>query len=351
MYTETASTEPCWQAVAIELIRRRTGASPRVSTAELAHAGRRHEAVLFRKHLDSLYFVTCEIDHPRQRLYQALWDIQVAEASDVIAELAELEATPIAFKGLEIGTRYDRGRAIGLRGDVDLLMPRDALWTVRHVLSRRGYVQGAYRPETRDWGYMDPIAAAQWEASHYELLPFVKAIPIAKLDDAARAEGKRFNEICVHDDVTLALAAFDIHHNVFANFDPSHLMMRSVPGAIGVGRALCVADHLWFTIHRHYTEVAMGIESTLRILAAIAPMVSDPTMDWDILIHNAVEQRSTSACFYWLSFFHKLAPATVPASVLTRLRSRNRATERDWGWQLGRLFEIEEPFPDQLMTG
>jgi hypothetical protein len=346
--TAVNDREPSWQEVAIELIRRRAGHEPRLSAHALERAGQRHFTDLSRKLLDSLYLVTCELDHPKQRMYQALWDAQRAEAREVVTELVGLGIDAVAFKGVEIGARYDRGRAIGMRADVDLLVPREALWTARQVLSRRGYVQGSYRPETRDWGYMDPIAAAQYEATHYELLPFAKAIPVDGLDAAACDQARNSRQFCVHEDVTLALVMFDVHHNLSMNFDPGPVLERRVPSALGVGSALCAADHLWFMIQRHYTEVAMGIGRELLPLASIAAIVRDPDVDWSLLLRNAQEHRAIAACYYWLTFFQRIAPGAVPSVVLDELRRHRHESPRDWGWQLGPLFDIEEPFPVQL---
>ena len=124
-----------------------------------------------------------------------------------------------------------------------------------------------------------------------------------------------------------------------------------VAGAVGAGRALCPADHLWFLIRRYYFEVAAGAEPKLRVLALIAALVGDPGVDWDLVVHNAIEYDSAAPCLYWLTLFHRLGAPAVSERVLAALRAGFWDSERNWGWQLGRLFGIEEAFPDNLLTG
>lgn len=341
-----------WQAVAIELIRRRAGAAPTMSTERLRRAGAPHESELFRRYVDSHYFLTCGIDHPRQRLYQALWNVQLEETRAVVGELVALNVPTVIFKGLEVGARYDRNQGVGVRSDVDLLLPLGALWKLRKVLYGRGYVHGKYQVSTRTWIDHDPHSMIQHETTAYELMPFVKAVPVAGLDDAALAEARHFpNLFCVHDDVVLVFACFDVHHNILFKLDVAPFFERSVPSRIGVGRALSPADHLWFSIHRYYYEVATGDVYGPRVLASIAPMVCDPEIDWDLVVRDAIAQRATSPCLYWLSFFRKLGAAAVPDRVLAALRSQRGKCQRDWGWQLARLFELDEQFPDLPIAG
>jgi hypothetical protein len=341
-----------WQTVAIELLRRRAGAAPLLSDERLAAGGSMHESTVHDKNIDGLYFLTCNVEHPRQRLYQAQWNAQLSETRAVIAELNQLGVDPIVFKSLEIGARYDCGRPTGLRADVDLLVPLDALWNVRKVMYGRDYVHGVYRHTTRDWSVVDPREAARHEARAYELWPLCKAIEVVGLDDQVVEEAKRHPlAFCVQGDKVLTFVDFDFHHNILFNFDVATRVARCVPSALGIGRALAPADHLWFLIHRHYAEAAMEEWQWQgpKPLVSIAPMVADPSVDWDVIVASAVEQKSTWPTLAWLTFFYKLGATSVPERVLADLRCRVGCGARNWGWQLGRLFDIEEPFPDSLV--
>jgi hypothetical protein len=341
-----------WQTVAVELLRRRAGGAPLLADERLAAGASMHESALRDRNIDGLYFLACNVDHPRRRLYQAQCDAQVAETRAVIADLNQLGVDPIVFKSLEIGARYDRGRATGLRADVDLLVPLDALWNVRKVMYGRDYVHGIYRHRTRDWSVVDPREALRHEAKAYELWPLRKAIEVVGLDDQVVEEAKRHpGAFCVQDDKVLIFVAFDFHHNILFNFDIATRIARSVPSALGIGRALAPADHLWFSIHRHYSEAAMEEWQWQgpRPLVTVAPIVADASVDWDVVIASAVEQKSTWPTLAWLTFFYKLGATSVPERVLADLRRQVGCGARNWGWQLGRLFDVEEPFPDSLV--
>lgn len=340
---------PSWQAVAIDLLRHRAGLEPRLSLEELRDAGRHHEAVLTRKRLDSLYFVACGIDHPRQRVYQALWNAQLSECRAVMSELDTLGTKPLLFKGAELGLRYDGERAVGERGDFDVLVPPDTLWKVKHALERRGYFQGNYDSKTREWIGIDHFRQLRHEANAYELWPYRKAIAVDGLDQEARAAAAQNYLFAVHDDVVLAIVKVDVHHNLLFNFDLQTFVARSIPSRLGCGRTLNHADHLWFAIHRYYGEVATAWKRTLRGLAWIAPMVTDPEIDWDQLVRTAIEHKSTSPCFYWLTFFRLIGAHQIPERVLQDLHAHRGTSERSWGWQLERLFEVDEVFPHAVL--
>lgn len=341
---------PTWQAVALELLRRRAGAEPRMTAAQLRDAGDRHVSALVRKRIDSLYFVACEVNHPRQRLYQALWDVQVREARRIIAAICELGVEPVVIKGVEVGARYDRHAAVGERADIDLLVGCDELWKVKNVLYGHGYMQGHYQRETRTWVPVEHLQQLRHETAGYELWPFRRAFAVTELDDAVVDEARRNANFCVEDDVVLAFVKFDVHHNVLFDFDVLPLFERSIPGGLGVGRALCPADHLWFSIVRYYFEVATGRKRALRGLAWIAPMVRDPDVDWSLLVRTAIDHRATAPCWYWLTLFRQLGARTIPDTVLHELAAHHGDSHRNWGWQFERLLELEPEFPARLLA-
>lgn len=338
-----------WQMVAVELLRRRTGAAPILSDAQLFAGGSEHEAKLQKKRIDGLYYSACNINSARRRLYQVLWDAQAAATRAVVGALEQVGVKPIIFKGLEIGARYDGGKGMGLREDIDLLVTPDELWDAKKVLYGMGYNHGVYNRETRGWIRIDHVKAARHEATAYELVPLTAAVPIDRNDHEMLEEAKQFKSLfCVHDDAALVFVSFDIHHNILFKFDVAPLRKRAVPSGLGAGLALSPADHLWFAIHRYYYEVAIGGIVSPRVLALIAPMVGDAAVDWDLVVANAIAQRATAPCFYWLTFFQKLSPRAVPDRALHQLRAHHHSSERNWGWQFERLLEIDVQFPNSL---
>lgn len=336
-----------WQTVAIELLRRRAGAAHRMTTPQLRAAGARCESDLARKRIDSLYFVECDVSHARQRVYEALWEAQAREARAVIDELSALGVTPLLFKGAEIGARYDRGRTVCERGDVDLLVSRDAIWKTKKILYGRGYMPGLYRPDTRECVSVDHFIQTRHELQAYEVVPFRRPVIVEGLDEDALIEARQNKYFRVQEDgAAAAFVKIDVHHNILFNFDCRSFVSRSVRSGFGQGQALCPADHLWFLIHRYYGEAAIGYKRGLRGLVWIASIISDPEVDWDLLVRTAVELRATSPCLYWLTFFRSIGASAVPEDVLLELGRYQARSERNWGWQLERWFEIEEPFPE-----
>jgi hypothetical protein len=343
-------TDPLpWQTVAVELLRRRAGGQARILRSDLLGAAAAHERELSRRGIVSLYYILGDIDSPRQRAFQALWDAQARETRLLLQEFKGIGVEPTIIKGLEIGTRYDDGRAVGARGDVDLLVPPQDLFKTKQLLYRLGYTQGSYVAELREWGYPDYFDTIRYESSSYELAGFTKAFRLDDLDEAARAEARTIPGFCVHDDTTLVFVTFDIHHNLFRNFELRRFMERTVPSALGIGKALSPADHLWFLIHRYYSEASIGLEWSLRSLIAIAPVVRDVDVNWATLVENALEQKAPSPCFYWLTFFRTLGALSVPEETLEQLREGHLRSERNWGWQLERFFEMQPEFPHRLL--
>jgi hypothetical protein len=338
-----------WQAVAIELLRRLCGASPRMSTSELRAAGAEHEAELFDRGIDGLYFAACDVEHPRWRVYQALRSTQIAEARLIIEDLKKHGRDAAVLKSIEIGARYP-GALSGSCGDIDLLISADGLWDAEKVLYGRGYARCNYDAAgaRRD---LEPRETYRRQAMGYELMPFSKCVPIESLDEGVLARaGRGRNPIRIHDGAVLAIVYFDIHHNILFDFDVAPLLARTVASALGTGRTLCPADHLWFLIHRHYFEVAVGWETMIRVLAPIAAIANDPAVEWTLVIRNAVDQNAAAPCLYWLTFFRRLGAPRVPDGVLEELRSHLRTSDRRWGWQLERLFDLDEPFPDSFLS-
>lgn len=341
-----------WQSVVLELLRRVAGAAPTMTTPQLRHAGRAHEAVLARKDVDGLYFSTCDPDHPLQRLYDVLWRTQLSEARAVLAALEDRGVDVMVFKGVEAGARYRPAHGFYVCTDVDLLVPRAALRIADELLVARGYAQQTYPSAAQGWTDVDPVEAFRFAAAGYELMPFVRRVAVEGVDPACLAVAARVPKMFrVRRDVLDVTVSFDVHHNVLFNFEVAPLRARAVAGALGAGRAFSPADHLWFLIHRYYFEVATGSLSAPRVLAPIAALANDPAVDWAVVTRNAVEQNATAPLLYWLGFLRQLGARRIPDAVLDELRACHADSERNFGWQVGRLFDRVEAFPANVLEG
>lgn len=348
--SRSPNAEVPWQAVAMELLRRLAGAPPVMSNPQLRAAGAAHLAELLDRRIDGLYFVACDPDHPRQRAYQVLRRAQVAETRQVIDELASHGVDAAVIKGIEIGARHPAAMH-GSCEDVDLLIPVQDVWSLEKVLYGRGYGRFIYDDDKRAWKVLEPARVYHFQAVSYELMPFAKGIPVDDLDGAAGEEARLLTSLFrFQGGAVLAMVHFDIHHNILFDFDVAPFLARTVASSLGTGRTLCPADHLWFLIHRHYFEVAAGNNVDVRVLAPIAALVNDPGVDWELVVRNAIDRRAVAPCLYWLTFFHRLGAPAIPERALADLRPHLSHSERNWGWQLGRLFDVEEAFPGNLLA-
>jgi hypothetical protein len=204
-----------------------------------------------------------------------------------------------------------------------------------------------YNRDTRQWGYVDHYTVLRHESSSYELVPFVKPVVVDTTDAEMLAEASHTRgPFIVEDGRLLVFVVFDVHHNFLFKFDVAPVFESSVPSALGVGRAPSPADHLWFAIHRYYYEVGMGHIKSPRVLALIAGMVNDPAIDWDRVVSNAIKQNATAPCWYWLTLFRSLGASGIPREAVDQLRAHHAASDRNWGWQIARLFELDESVPD-----
>jgi hypothetical protein len=321
-----------------------------MSTERLRVAGAEHDLELFRRGLDGLVLATVHPHHPRQRLYQTLWNAQVGEARAVIDELSRAGVESLIIDGTEVGARYRPDHGIGVCPEVDLLVPVDGLWRAQKILYGRSYARREYAPEIQAWRDIAPIPAFRGEANGTVLTPFVKEIQLDDVDDVQLAEAIRLPAMFgVRGGSARAIVRVNIHHNVARGVDVVPFLQRSVASGLGAGRALFPADHLWMLILRSYFEVALKARASLGRLATVAPAVADPEVDWDAVVRNAASSHTAAPCLYWLTLFHKLGASAISERVLGELRSHSKRSEGRWGWQLGRMFEVEEPFPRDLL--
>lgn len=310
--------------------------------------GKQYESKLQETKLDSLYYLACDKENPRQRMYQALYEAQALEARAVVRELEGLGVEPILFKGTEVTARCDKGRAVGERHDVDLLVQADEIWKAEKVLFGRGYIKGDYDRANRRWVAVEHRRRLRHELGAYELWPFRVGVPVQGLDDATMELVRGNRLFVVEEDDVFVPVKMDVHHNILFDFDAAPLRDRTVESGIGVGLAPSPADHLWFLIFRYYGEVTVGHQRSLRPFVAIAGLIADPGVDWEVFLGIAVATKSCAPCYYWLRFFQSIGVATIPKFVVRGLKGRLEESSRNWGWQVERLFEVEHALPAEL---
>ena len=110
-------------------------------------------------------------------------------------------------------------------------------------------------------------------------------------------------------------------------------------------RTLSPTDHLWSITARYYNEVALHKKTSLREFIYIAMIVRNEDVDWDRFLELTHEFGTYAACYYPLAFLHSIEPSRVPEAALSKLRPVEGRRGRDYGWQLGKLFDFIEPLP------
>jgi len=296
--------------------------------------------------IDSLYYISQESDARRQLVYDEIWRIQRLNLVEALDRLQAAGLRPILLKGAELCERYFSPRALGVMGDLDILLPRTELEEARAVFYDLGFRHARYSVEAGELVSRDIAELGQIELQHYELAPLAKLVPLGCGEHFLEAAAEKPNGPIFRrgNEAVLALE-FDVHHSVAADVDPSPLIARAVPSVFPKALTLSLDDHLWVNLTRHYVEVAIHGSCSLRAIAYTAPLIREHGPDWSPLVEIAEDMRLGCSLYYFLALADELSPGQIPPSVLERIRASDPDRRRDWGWQLGKLFGFEEAFP------
>jgi hypothetical protein len=302
---------------------------------------------LRRRRIDSIaYMAAGAMSEPHQRLYGKLWHAQRSILERVIDAFHEYGVPVIVFKGGEFIARCFDSQPIGMLFDVDVLIPHDEVEQAKIAMHSAGLRQTVW--DTRRRRLLDRYVAdiARLEMAHYELAPFGMELEIET--DAEESEiVARWDQHPLYfvDGQTRCVVEVDIHHQVASDIESAPLFGRAVPSAIPNANTLSPADLVWFTISRFYTEVSLHSKRSLRDFAYVAAFLSRADVDWDVVIGAANEYGLHSSLFYYLAFLKRVTGVDVPDRALDALSPMNGTRNRDWGWQLGPLFDFIEPCP------
>lgn len=296
-------------------------------------------AILRRRRIDSIVDFALERQTPKQRLYQRLWDFQKDCLEAAIGALRCSGVDFLVFKGGEFVERYFASRPIGMLYDVDLLIHRKEVGETKRALFRAGFRQGVFQKEKSAFLDRDVSEVAQLELNHYELAPFAACKEIDLPDDEFSI-AEAYNEFPIW---TVGRKAFfvtevDVHHGVSMDIAGSEFFKRSIPSAFTSARTLSVADHIWFTTSRYYTEVALHNKRSARDFLYLRAMLSTEEVDWESMISSVEEYAIRPAVYYYLQFLDRIGPSCVPSDIFEKLKPEPGST-RDWGWMLHTIFD------------
>lgn len=330
---------PPWARHAIQLL----ALSPRIASLSkreregLGSIGEKDLQELARVKLDSLFYLACQPNAPRQRLYDAAWRVERAALLELIGALDVAGVRSLVFKGAEHIERWYGSRPLSLMADVDILVDRASLVEVQRVLFTLGFRPAGF---VLGEGLVDRDIAdiAEIEANHYQLPPFVRLTDLdADKEALAHAAAVGENPIYQAEDRVVLLLQLDVHHKVASDVDTEQFFERAVPSALGIGATLSAADHVWFTLSRLYVEVALHGKRSLRDFAYLLPLVAGSAVDWSVVLEQASTMELRPHLYYFLSFMNDLVEGVVPEDVLAELAPTRGARDYDFGWQLGKL--------------
>jgi hypothetical protein len=308
---------------------------------------RPHLAKLKDKRIDSLAYWHFGLDTAEQRLYEKLWKVQLATLREVVAGCVERGITPFLFKGVEFLLSCFEARSVGMLFDVDLLVAREDIEEVKAILHGMGLRQSIFSREQETLVGRDVADTARLESSHYELAPFSQMFHLDLSDDELEV-ARSWNQHPVYiigKNQAVAVVEVDIHHRVALDIESKPLFARGTASAMQPAMTLSSGDLIWFTVSRFYTEVALNAKRSLRDFAYVAEFIRTREVDWDVVQGAAIEYDIAPSLFYFLSFVARFDGVHVPDAVLEQLNPIGKGRLRDWGWQLGCLFEFVERYP------
>jgi hypothetical protein len=340
-----------WSDVALDLLSHCHDDPPLPPEAAraLVERARPHMWRLHKRRIDSLLYLACAIDAPAQRAYDAVWRAQRRMLLELLDRLERLGVPSLVLKGGEMLPRCYRDRALGLMVDVDLLVPRARLGDAKAALYAMDFRQAVTDEEALVLVDEDPAALAALEIDDFQLSPFRRWDALA-LDEHDVARAWRRDPLWYKDGGCHVVHAVDVHFAIANDVPAAPLFARAVPSALGRAATLSPEDHVWVILSRLYYDVAYNGKRSLRDFAYVLPLMHATDFDWDVVGAAHRDYGLGPMLYYYLGFAARLG-APVPPSLLDALDPRRVRYERDFGWQLGPLFDLIEPFPLGLDRG
>ena len=344
-----------WQASAVELLKWSAdiGQPPSATAMSvLANVQASDLDRLSKKRLDGLYYLALDDSGPRMRVYDKIWAAQSAVLIEILDHLAAADIEVLVVKGSEVLRRCFMDRPPSILFDVDLMVRRVDIERVKVALHGAGLMQSLVDPKTGVISARDVGDIARMELEHYELAPF-KAVRTLELSDDELAVAREIDEhpIFVTDKGVIVVVEVDVHHQLAADIEADGFLDRSVASVYEGAKTLSPADYVWFTTSRYYVEVALHQKRSLRDFAYLNAVLSQvEPIDWDVVLKASSEFGLYSGLYYYFAFLNVLSGGRIPAKVVAEVRPDKGLRNKDFGWQLGALFDFVEELPGELKT-
>jgi hypothetical protein len=209
----------------------------------------------------------------------------------------------------------------------------------------QGLRQAVFNPTL---GYLvdrDIPEVGRLEASQYELSPLAYLMEI-ELEDEEVTFIREYNRhpLWVVNDRCYLVVEIDIHYQLTADVQSGDFLDRAIPSSLEHCLTMSKEDHLWYLTSRYYDEVVIHGKRSLREFAYLAALLDEQSLDWNIIVGCARKYDLEASLYYFLSFMARLSDRLVPPEVLSELLPSKGSRQRDWGWQLSKLFGGVEPF-------
>ena len=336
-----------WQSSALTLITWCT--QGRTVAPSLGGVPKACLAALADRDLDSLLYMATKVSSLRQSIYERVWRAQQAALSEAAAIFQEEGIDFILLKGAD-AFRWYNNEPVGMLNDVDVLVDRSALATVKRRMIQAGFRQARYDRQTASLQDFDLRHVAAAETQTPELAPLVRLekFPLTEPERVELSTGK-VGPIRLGDDEAQLIVSVDVHYQVALDVGNRGLFARAVPNHLGKGLRLSDSDAFWYLSGKYYNEVAHLNRSSLRHYAYIGPALAEGEIDWEVVSRACADFEMKIPLYYTLGFFQRLNPAVVPREVVASFRPGLHERGRDYGWQLSRIFGCDEPFPATVL--
>lgn len=327
-----------------------------IAVGLLRWAGKRHDfklppldsaslLLLKERRIDSLYYLATASYSPLQSVYTKVWTKQSKALAELLDCLQSVDCETLVVKGAEFIERYYQGAGLSFLNDIDLLVRREHLEKVKRSMHGLGYRQAFFSREAQRLQDRDISDICRIESEHYELAPFCRLEKIElTADEVLIAKDWQSHPLWVVGDTAYAVVEFDFHHQLASDIESGRFFKKVVPSIFPGASTLSLGDHVWFTISRLYHEVALHGKRSLRDFAYVAPVLKE-NIEWGDVLDAASEYGLHSSLYYYLRFLHSVLGDGVPQHVLENLSPQRGPRLRDWGWQLGPLFDFVEEEP------
>lgn len=302
---------------------------------------------LQEKQVDSLYYLTADQASPTQLLYEYFWALQQAELRGVISMLGSLGVEIITLKGVETTKRYMGSKCLGVRSDMDVIIPPDKILECCDGMKSLGYLQSKFDSYTRALVQLSLEEISYCERNSISLSPFGRLVAYpARHQEAFSQSSEKFPaRICI-DGIWYACIIVDMSTGLDKNFIGLELESLLIPSAHQGCKTLKPSVHAWYMIAQNYYRYAFASHYKLRPLVDIAQILYSG-IDSPLFMKLCDSTHTHCAAYYYVEFLSRTGLFSFP-DMVEHLDPRRRSRSNDFGWQISKYFNDIDVFPGHI---